>query len=173
MFTFALAFFAGHQYYFSLFSTCLCFSRKEEEGICNKHSQQKPLTTTTTCVRRRVSNWSLCLLCSILFIFSKRKCISKSWRKLMNYKPENRIPWLFTDFDNIKDFSWLFLYVEKFSFFPNFSLTVATLIYQKLNKKLLTRSSSKSTMVFLRIIAPVYSLHQFSTVSAFLTMFWF
>ena len=26
----------------------------------------------------------------------------------MNYKPENRIPWLFTDFDNIKDFPWLF-----------------------------------------------------------------
>ena len=32
----------------------------------------------------------------------------------MNYKPENRIPWLLTDFD-------------KFSFFPDFSLTVATL----------------------------------------------
>ena len=27
----------------------------------------------------------------------------------MNYKPENKIPWLFTDFDNIKDFPWLFL----------------------------------------------------------------
>ena len=26
----------------------------------------------------------------------------------MNYKPENRIPWLFTDFDNVKDFPWLF-----------------------------------------------------------------
>ena len=26
----------------------------------------------------------------------------------MNYKPENRIPWLFTDFDNINDFPWLF-----------------------------------------------------------------
>ena len=38
--------------------------------------------------------------------FSERKCISKSWRKLMNYKPENRIPWLFTDFDNSKDFPW-------------------------------------------------------------------
>ena len=24
----------------------------------------------------------------------------------MNSKPENRIPWLFTDFDNIKDFPW-------------------------------------------------------------------
>ena len=26
----------------------------------------------------------------------------------MNYKMENRIPWLFTDFDNIKDLPWLF-----------------------------------------------------------------
>ena len=24
----------------------------------------------------------------------------------MNSKPENRIPWLLTDFDNIKDFPW-------------------------------------------------------------------
>ena len=52
----------------------------------------------------------------------------------MNYKPEKRIPWLFTDFDNIKDFPWLFKKIpwlfpnlEKFSFFPDFSLTVATL----------------------------------------------
>ena len=36
----------------------------------------------------------------------------------MNYKPDNRIPWLFTDFDNIKDFPWLF---KKF---PDFSLTL-------------------------------------------------
>ena len=36
----------------------------------------------------------------------------------MNYKPENRIPRLFTDFDNIKDFPWLF---KKF---PDFSLTL-------------------------------------------------
>ena len=41
-----------------------------------------------------MSNWSLCLLCSIRFIFSERKCISESWRKLMNYKRVNRIPWL-------------------------------------------------------------------------------
>ena len=36
----------------------------------------------------------------------------------MNYKPENRIPWLLTDFDNIKDFPWL---LKKF---PDFSLTL-------------------------------------------------
>ena len=28
--------------------------------------------------------------------------------ELMNYKLENRIPWLFTDFANIKNFPWLF-----------------------------------------------------------------
>ena len=49
----------------------------------------------------------LLLLCSTLFIFSERKCISKSWRKLMNSKPENRIPWLFTDFlKNFLTFPW-------------------------------------------------------------------
>ena len=69
--------------------------------------------------------WMLLLsLCSTLFIFSERKCISKSWRKLMNSKPENRIPWLFTDFDNIKDFSWLF---KKF---PDFSLMMATVLFK-------------------------------------------
>ena len=67
-----------------------------------------------------------CFAAYSLFIFSERKCISRSWRKLMNYKPEKRIPWLFTDFDNIKDFPWLCkkfpdfsLTLEKFSFFPD------------------------------------------------------
>ena len=53
----------------------------------------------------------------------------------MNYTPQNRFPRLFTDFDNIKDFpwlfkkiSWLFPDLEKFSFFSDFSLTVATLL---------------------------------------------
>ena len=75
-----------------------------------------------------------CFAAYSLFIFSERKCISRSWRKLINYKPQKRIPWLFTDFDNIKDFPWLFKKIpwlfpnlEKFSFFPDFSLTVATL----------------------------------------------
>ena len=45
----------------------------------------------------------------------------------MNYKKENRIPWLFTDFDDIKDFPWLFPDLEKCSFSLDFSLTVATL----------------------------------------------
>ena len=50
----------------------------------------------------------------------------------MNYKPEKRIPWLFNDFDDVKDFPWLFKKFPDFSltlkilFFPDFSLTVAT-----------------------------------------------
>ena len=129
MFTFALAFFAGHQYFSLHFQPLSAIPRKRKKEFGRKHSEGKPLTSTTTCVRRRVSNWSLCLLRSTVFIFSERIFISKSWGKLMNYKLENRIPWPFTDFDNIKDFPWLFPDLEKFSFFPDFSLTVATLYF--------------------------------------------
>ena len=66
-----------------------------------------------------MSNWSLCLLCEVLFVFSKRKCISKSSRTLMNYKPENRIPWLFKKFSND---------LKNFHFFPDFSVTAATVM---------------------------------------------
>ena len=134
MFTFALAFFAGHLYISLHFQPLSAFRQKRKKEFRRKHSQRKLLTTTTTCIRCRVSNWSLCLLCSMLLIFSERKCISKFWRKLINYKPENRIPWLFTDLDNIKDsprlfkkIPWSFPDHEKFSFFPDLSLTVATL----------------------------------------------
>ena len=118
MFTFSLAFFADHRQFSLHFQrlSAFCGKRKKEFGW--KHPQWKPLTTATTCVRPWVSNWLLCLLCNILFIFSERKYNSKSWRKLVNYKQENRIPWLFTDFDNIKDFPWL---LKKF---PDFSLTL-------------------------------------------------
>ena len=129
MFTFALAFFAGHQYFSLHFQPLSAIPRKRKKEFGRKHSEGKPLTSTTTCVRRRVSNWSLCLLRSTVFIFSERIFISKSWGKLMNYKLENRIPWPFTDFDNIKDFPWLFPDLEKFSLFPDFSLTVATLYF--------------------------------------------
>ena len=109
MFTFTLAFFCRPPIFFSWFSVSFLFSRKEGEGIERKHSQQKPLTTTTTKGQAYSVKyyWLLCLPCSILFIFSQRKCISKSWRKLMNYKPENRIPWPFTDFEKFV-FPWLF-----------------------------------------------------------------
>ena len=107
MFTFTLAFFAGHQYFSLHFQSLSSFHRKREkelkESIHNKNHWPQLLQR----VRRTVSNWLLFLPCSILFIFSERKCISKSWRKLMNYKPENRIPWPFTDFEKFV-FPWLF-----------------------------------------------------------------
>ena len=87
---------------FKLFLLCADRGRRNlQENIHNEsHWSQLPHVSDV------VSNWSLFLPCTILFVFSERKCISKSWRKVMNYKPENRIPWLFTDFDNIKDFPW-------------------------------------------------------------------
>ena len=116
MFTFTLAFFSGHRYFSLHFQPLSSFHGKREkelkESIHNKNHWPQLLQW----VRCRVSNWLLCLPRSILFIFSERKCISKSWRKLMNYKPENRIPWPFTDFDDIKDFPWLFPDLEKFVF---------------------------------------------------------
>ena len=56
--------------------------------------------------------------------FKVLKFPHKLKRWVVNYKLENRIPWRFTDFDNIKDFPWLF------TKFPDFSLTVATLVLQ-------------------------------------------
>ena len=134
MFTFALGLFAGHQFFPLYFQPLSAFRRGRKKEFGRKHPEGKTLITTTTCVRRapcRVS--TLSFLRSTVFIFSDRKCISRSWRKLMNYKPDNRIPSLFTDFDNIKDFPWLFkkftdfsLTLKKFSFFPDFSLTLKT-----------------------------------------------
>ena len=117
---------------FKLFLLCVDRGRRNlQESIHNEnHWSQLPHVSDV------VSNWSLFLPCTILFVFSERKCISKSWRKVMNYKPENRIPWLFTDLDNIKDFPWLF---KKF---PDFSLTMATLITSKSNPPVLRGSFS-------------------------------
>ena len=90
-----------------------------------------------------VSSWThFCVQASsvklIVFLALQRtfslKMYWKSCRKLISYKPENGIPRLFTDFANIKDFPWLFkkfpdfsLTLKKFSFLPDFYLTVATL----------------------------------------------
>ena len=78
---------------------------------------------TNTSVRRWVSNWSVSLLCWIHSVFLRRKCIEKSCRKLISCKPENGIPWLFTDFANIKDFPGL---LKKF---PDFSLTFKNFVF--------------------------------------------
>ena len=137
MFTFALGLFAGHEFFSLYFPPLSAFRRGRKKEFGRKRPEGKTLITTTTCVRGtpcRVS--TLSFLRSTVFIFSDRKCISRSWRKLMNYKPDNRIPSLFTGFDNIKDFPWLFknsltfpwLFpgLENFSSFSDFSLTVAT-----------------------------------------------
>ena len=123
---------------FKLFLLCADRGRRNlQESIDNEnHWSQLPHVSDV------LSNWSLFLPCTILFVFSERKCISKSWRKVMNYKPENRIPWLFTDFDNIKDFPWLFPDLEKCSFFPDFSQTMATLITSESNPPVLRGSFS-------------------------------
>ena len=116
MFPFTLAFFAGHRYFSLHFQPLSAFHGKRKKEFGRKHSQRKPLTTTTTCVRRQTDRFAC--FAAYFSPFAKRKGISKSWRKLMNYKLENRLPWLFTDLDNIKDFPWLF---KKF---PDFSLTL-------------------------------------------------
>ena len=93
MFTFALAFFAGHRFFFFSFSTSFRFSWEEEEGIWKKAFT---MTTTDHNYICQTLNVKLIALLALqhTFIFSERKCISKSWRKLMNYKRQNRIPWL-------------------------------------------------------------------------------
>ena len=52
MFTFALAFFAGHRYFSLHFQPLSAFRWKRKKEFGRKHLQRKPLTTTTTCVRR-------------------------------------------------------------------------------------------------------------------------
>ena len=74
-------------------------------------------------------------------VLSRKKMhFFKSWRKLMNYKPEKRIPWLFTDFDNIKDFPWPWKILVFPWRFPNRGnpgswLVLACQIHWHLNKK--------------------------------------
>ena len=69
MFTFVLASFAAHRYFSLHLQPRSVFYGKSKNEFGRKHSQRKPLTTTTTSVRRRVSTWSLCLLCSTLSVF--------------------------------------------------------------------------------------------------------
>ena len=119
MFTFALVFLQAIDILLLIFNLFPLFAergrRNLEEIIHNENHWLQLLHKSG--VECQIDRFT-CFAAYSLFIFSERKCISKSWRKLMNYKPEKRIPWLFTDFDNIKDFPWLF---KKF---PDFSLTL-------------------------------------------------
>ena len=123
MFTFALAFLQAIDRYFSLhFQPFQLFvesgRRNLEESILNENHWPQPLHVPgAECQIDRFAAY---------FSSFPKKMHFKILKKNLS-KPENRIPWLFTDFDNIKDFPWLFPYLEKFLFFPGFSLTVATL----------------------------------------------
>ena len=54
MFTFALA---GHRYFSFRFQPLSAYIGKRKKEFGRKHSQRKPLTTTT-CVRRRLKHFS-------------------------------------------------------------------------------------------------------------------
>ena len=84
MFTFALTFFAGHRYFSLHF--------QEEEGIWRKHSEPKSLNTNTTYVRHRVSNWSLCLPHSMLFIFPKENAFQSLEENLWTINRKTEFP---------------------------------------------------------------------------------
>ena len=116
MFTFTLAFFLqAIDISFFIFNLFLLFAeggrRNLEESIQNEnHWPQLLHVSGVECQIDR----SACFTAYFSSFPNENQCISKSWSKLMNYKPENRIPWLFPD-------------LEKFLFFPDISLTVATL----------------------------------------------
>ena len=124
MFTFALAFLQAIDRYFSLhFQPFQLFvesgKRNLEESIHNENYWPQPLHVPgAECQIDRFAAY---------FSSFPKKIHFKILKKNLS-KPENRIPWLFTDFDSIKDFRWLFPDLEKLSFLPDFSLTVATLI---------------------------------------------
>ena len=124
MFTFALAFLQAIDRYFSLhFQPFQLFvesgRRNLEESIHNENYWPQPLHVPgAECQIDRFAAY---------FSSFPKKMHFKILKKNLS-KPENRIPWLFTDFDSIKDFRWLFPDLEKLSFLPDFSLTVATLI---------------------------------------------
>ena len=116
MFTFALAFFLqAIDISFFIFNLFLLFAeggrRNLEESIHNEnHWPQLLHVSGVECQIDR----SACFTAYFSSFPNENQCISKSWSKLMNYKPENRIPWLSPD-------------LEKFLFFPDISLAVTTL----------------------------------------------
>ena len=88
-------------------------------------------------------------------VLSRKKMhFFKSWRKLRNYKPEKRIPWLFTDFDNIKDFPWPW----KILVSPDVSLTVAILV-----PGWYLRAKYTDTWIRSVFFPNVYSLYRYKT----------
>ena len=58
MFTFALVFFAAHRHFSLQFQTFSAFRGNRKKEFGRKHLQRKPLTTTTTCVRRQIDRFA-------------------------------------------------------------------------------------------------------------------
>ena len=165
MFTLALVSFASYRYCYLQFQTLSAFHGIERKTFDFTHIHsflRKLLTTTATCVRHWVSKWLVSLIWSIHLVISTRKCIEKACRKLITYKLENRIPWLFTGFANIKDFPWLFKKFPDFSltlkncFSSHFSLAVATLlkIARKIHLAILTSQSNIFTWWLIESMPP-------------------
>ena len=92
LFTFALAFFAGHLYFFLHFQPLSAFRGKRKKEFGKKHSERKSLTTTTTYVRRHVSNWSLCLPYSTLFTFPKENAFQSLQENLWTINRKTEFP---------------------------------------------------------------------------------
>ena len=118
MFTFALAFLAGHGYFSLIFNLFLPRGKRKKE-FGRKHSQQKPLTTTLSGIDRFV--------CFAAYFPSFPK--ENTFQSLENFRTINRKT-EFPDF-SLTDFPWLFPDLEKLPFFSYFSLIVATLIAVK------------------------------------------
>ena len=113
MFTFALVFFfTGHRHFSLHFKPFSAFRGKRKKEFGRNHSQRKPLTTTTTQVRRSVSNWSFCCFaCFAAYLspFPKENAFQSLEENLWTINRKTKFP----------DFS-LTLTISKI--FPDFSL---------------------------------------------------
>ena len=69
---FALAFLAGHRYFSLHFQPLSAFHGKRKKEFGRKHSQWKPLTTTTTYVRHSVKLIALLALQHTFHLFRKK-----------------------------------------------------------------------------------------------------
>ena len=98
-------FFCRPSRFFSSFSISRGFLQKEEEGIWKKAFTTKTTNRFVCFAAYFSSSSSLIALFALQHTFHLLRK-KMPFEKLMDYKPENRIPLLFTDFDNIKDFPW-------------------------------------------------------------------
>ena len=81
MFTFALAFFAGHRYFSLHFKPLSAFRGRGKREFGKKHLQRKPRTTTTTCVKHRVLKLIALLALQYTFHLFRKKMHFKVLKK--------------------------------------------------------------------------------------------